>query len=41
MSTVLIPCHDPHRFTACCPGCGNPVPAGQVMCSTCARRHHC
>ncbi len=25
-------------FGAACPGCGNPVPAGQVMCASCARK---
>lgn len=24
------------RFLAACPGCGAPIPAGQVMCSVCA-----
>lgn len=26
------------QFVATCAGCGNQIPAGQVMCSACARR---
>lgn len=28
----------PLALTATCPGCHKPLPAGQVMCSACARK---